>query len=266
MANATEKELVSQINNEHTPEELASKWAPRGTNTQGLTLEKLQGLMPKNSSVKLTEAVLEMVNKVEEDTGMDQGLFEEQLCSYSHLIGPGISFEKLTNAIKFVTLREVCGAQAKAYEIVFPKKAAEIQGRGERVDSFASMYANTKAVIEVQKLNMVAVHITHRPLANQLLKKLVNLSNGVGANPDDYVSPTVQLNATVAAYESVKAPEDNTMELKIGVSDAALESQNNLAEQLRAMAQIQTEQLRSGKSIKEVQKLDIAYEAEVIDG
>ena len=263
-SNTDAKAIMTKIEAEHTPEELAKKWAPRGTNTQGLTLEKLQGFMPKNSTVKLTEEILEIVNRAEEDTGMDQGLFEEQLCSYSHLIGPGISFEKLMNAIKFVTLREVARGNARAYKIVFPVKSAEIEARGETVDSFASMYAQTKAVIEVQKLNMVGVHITHRPLANQLLKKMVDLSNGIGAKPDDYVSPTVQLNATVAAYEAVKPPEDNTMELKIGMSDQAISVQENLANQISQMAEIQMKRFASGDKIGDIQKLKINVEP-VID-
>ena len=182
--------LKSEIQADYTPEQLASKWAPRNTNRQLLSKERLESFMPRGSTAKITDEVLELINRVELDTGMDQGLFEEQLCSYAHLIGPGISLEKLMNAIKYVTLREVMGGSAKAYRVVFPEKTVEIEARGATVDNFASMYANTKAVIEVQKLSMVGVHITHRPLANQLLKKMVDLSNGIGAHPDDRLSPT----------------------------------------------------------------------------
>ena len=257
--------MVAEIKEEYTDEELAKKWAPRNTNKQLLTKERLATFLPKGSSTKLTDELLAKINSVEVATGMDQGLFEEQLCSYAHLIGPGISLEKLMNAIKYVTLREVMGGSAKAYRVVFPEKTVEIEARGATVDNFASMYANTKAVIEVQKLVMIGVHITHAPLRNQLLQKMVNLSNGVGAKPDDYVSPTVQLNATIAAYDAVKIPDDNSMELKIGMSDSAMDSQNNLAEQIGKMAEIQMKNFQAGKSLNEVQRLNIVHEAEAID-
>ena len=263
------KQSVSTVEKDtkaqYTEEELASRWAPAQTKTQNLTIEKLESFMPKGSNIKLTQAILDEINRVEDSTGMDQGLFEEQLCSYMHLLGPGISFEKLMNAIKFVTLRQIAGNQANAYRIVFPDKSDEIEGRGQKVDSFASMYAQSKAVVEVQKLNMIGLHITFRPLANQIVQKYMNLMNGIGANPDDYVSPTVQLNATIAAMDAIKPPEDNTMELKIGMSDNVLEAQQNVAIQLAENARLMREQFQQGKSLDSIQRLGVVVQAEVID-
>lgn len=261
----SKNKILTEIEESHTTQELQSKWKPIGTNEQGITREKLMEFIPRGYGGKVTDAVLEMIRRVEEDTGMDQGLFEEQLLSYTHLLGPGVSFEKLINAIKFVALREVARGQAKAYKIVFPEKSAEIEARGGSVDSFATMYASSKLVVEVQKLNMVSASITHRPLANQMLKKMTDLANGIGANPDDRVSPTVQLNAAIAVYEAVKMPEDNTMELKIGMSADALSAQESLAEQLRRMADIQMKAFREGKSLNDIQKIGICIESKVED-
>lgn len=265
MGSKIEDRLTAEIQGEYTDEELASKWAPRNTNKQLLTRERLESFMPKGSSVTITDEILKLINRVEQDTGMDQGLFEEQICSYAHLIGPGISVEKLMNAIKYVTLREVMGGSAKAYRVVFPEKTVEIEARGSTVDNFASMYSNTKAVIEVQKLVMVGVHITHAPLRNQLLQKMVNLSNGVGAKPDDYVSPTVQLNATIAAYDAVKMPEDNTMELKIGASEESMAMAQTVADQLAENAKLMRRQFQQGQSLDSVQKLGVIVQAEVVE-
>jgi len=261
----TEAEITKQINSEMTSEQLADRWKPANTNSQNLTIEKLQSFLPKNSNTKVTQAVLDTINKVEQESGMSQELFEEQVCSYAHLIGPGISFEKLMNAIKFVTLRNVTGKQSNAYRIVFPNKSDELDARGATVDNFASMYASTKAVVEVQKLTMLGVNITHAPLRNQIIKKYVDLMNGIGAKPDDYVSPTVQLNATIAADEMTKMPEDNTIELKMGMSDSALEVQKDIAEQLRIMSQGQVASYAANRDISKVQRLNIVHEVEIND-
>lgn len=265
MEEINKNKILTEIEASHTTKELQSKWKPVGSKEQSITREKLMEFMPKGCGAKVTDAVLEMIRRVEEDTGMDQGLFEEQLLSYSHLLGPGVSYEKLINAIKFVALREVARGQAKAYKIVFPEKTAEIEARGGSVDSFATMYASSKVVVEVQKLNMVSASITHRPLANQMLKKMTDLANGIGANPDDRVSPTVQLNAAIAVYEAVKMPEDNTMELKIGMSDSALSAQESLAEQLRRMADLQMKAFKEGKKLDDIQKINICVEGRIDD-
>tara|TARA_R110001606_G_scaffold138275_1_gene276351 strand:+ start:1921 stop:2724 length:804 start_codon:yes stop_codon:yes gene_type:complete len=261
----TEDKIINEINAEFTPEQLAKKWAPVNTKTQNLTMEKLQTFMPKGSSVKLTESILQTIHKAEDDTGIDQGLFEEQVCSYTHLLGPGISMEKLMNAIKFVTLAKVVGGNAKAYRIVFPDKTDEIESRKQTVDSFASMYNTTKAVVEVQKLNMIGTHILYAPLQNQIVQKYTNLMNGVGASPDDYVSPTVQLNATIAVETMIKQPGDTSMELKIGMSDSAVNVTQSIFEQLAVVAKNQKQLLEAGGDIGTVQRLGVTTDVVDVD-
>ena len=234
-------------------------------NSQLLTVEKLKKMMPKGSSFKITEETLGFINNAHKD-GIDQDLFEEQLISYTHLLGPGINLEKLMNAIKFVTLISLPRmGQAKAYSIVFPAKAAEVEARGQIVASFASMYANTKAVNEVQKLQVFGAHITHRPLFNQGIQKLVDLSNGIGAGADDFVSPTVQMNSTIAYMDIIKPPEESTLNVNMGMTDADKTITQGLTEQLAAMADIQMKRLAGGEDIGTVQKLGLNAESLIIN-
>ena len=234
-------------------------------NDQLLTLDKMKKMMPKGSSIKITEETMDMINNAQ-DAGIDQDLFEEQLLSYTHLLGPGISMEKLVNSIKFVTLLSLPKmGQSKAYTIVFPEKSTEIEARGQVVGSFASMYANTKAVTEVQKLQVFGAHITHRPLFNQGIQKLVDLSNGIGAGADDYVSPTVQMNSTIAYMDIIKPPEESTLNVNIGASDADRSATQALTDQLEAMAKIQMEQFKSGKSLDNIQQIGITLDVEVTE-
>ena len=154
---------------------------------------------------------------------------------------------------------------AKAYRIVFPAKTAEVEGRGQSVDSFASMYSKTKLVIEIQKLLLVPAHITHAPIHNQMLKKLFDLSNGIGAKADDRVSPTVQMNAAVSLMEATRMPEDNSIELKIGMSDDAKEAQQNLADQIAASIASTRAQLNRGVSLDTAQRIGLVTDAEIVD-
>ena len=233
-------------------------YKPTVTNAHGLTVEKIKKFLPRGTSIKLTREIVEKLNRAEQETGIDQNLFEEQLLSYLHLMEGGAGIEKLANAIKFCNLRLLPKmGNEKAWKIVFPEKAAEIEARGEDCSSFASMYNNTKMVREISKLLLVPVYISHAPVHIAMHKKLYDLSNGIGANKGEYVSPNVQMNAAIALMEATRMPEDKSIELKIGMSDDAKNVQLRLTEQLARMAEIQLKRLKNGEDITDVQRLNI---------
>jgi hypothetical protein len=240
--------------------------------TGGLVLDRetLSRYLPKGVSAKLTDEVLDMLNNVELATGVDQDLFNEQICSYAHLIKNGAGIEKLANAIKYVNLRMLPKmGNAKAWEIVFPDKAKEIRARGQNVDSFASMYNSSKLVVEVQKLVMVPVNISHAPVHNAMLKKLFDLTNGIGAKEGDYVSPTVQMGAAVELLKATAMPEDTNMNITVGLNEEAKTFQKSVMEQIAQVAAQQRDRLTKGESIQDVQQLGISFnkkeDEEVID-
>ena len=119
------------------------------------------------------------------------------------------------------------------------------------------MYAGTKTVVAVQKLLLIPIYISHAPVHNAMLKKLFDLSNGIGAKADDRVSPTVQMNAAIALRDATKMPEDNSVTLKIGMTDDATKIQQGLFEQLAMNSELQLAALKAGGSIGEVQRLGV---------
>lgn len=224
-----------------------------------MTRERLESFLPNKVNNAVTDELLRQIQNAEKDTGVHQELFEEQLLIHAGMVGKGVSLGNVVNAIKFVALREVTGTASKAFRITFPDKETE------NVDNLASQYARTKTVVEVQSKMMLHSSLVAPQVKGQMLRKLINLTNGVGAKEDDYVSPTVQLNAAIAALTELADPVDNKLELKIGVSEEALAAQNNLAEQISKMAEIQVNRHTSGESIGSLQKLNIVMDAEVSD-
>jgi len=266
-SNISVSKMVDEVEKGMTEEE-GKKYSPTVTNRQHISAEKLKQFMPRGSSVQVTDAILDMLNRVEEDTGVDQGLFEEQLLSYMHLVDNGVGLEKLANAIKFCNLRMLPKmSNTKAYKIVFPDKAKEIEDRDQSCDSFASMYNSSKLVTEISKLLMVPVYITNAPVHLAMHKKLFDLSNGIGAREGDYVSPTVQMNAAIALMEATKMPEDKSIELKIGMSDEAKSVQLALTEQLSRLAASQVAQFKAGVALDKVQRIGVnVVDVEVVEG
>ena len=231
---------------------------PVVADNQHLTIETLKGHLPKGSSTKVTQEILDMIHRSESDTGVSQELVEEQLVSYMHLLTGSVGIEKLVNAIKFCNLRLIPKmGNAKAYAIVFPAKAAEITARGETVDSFASMFNSSKLVVAINKLLIVPAYITYQPLYHAAIRKQLDLMNGIGAREDDKVSPHVQHLAASKLAELTAMPVENSIELKIGMNDEAKSIQQGLMEQLAKVTDMQMSRLDSGEGIKSVQKLGI---------
>lgn len=232
---------------------------------QDIDIDTIRPLVSKNVNDETLQIIVDKIHNAEKDSGIPQDFFEEKFMAYTHLIGKGLSVDKLINAIKFVNLILMPKiSNTKAYEIVFPAKAKQIKDRGGDCSSFATMYAKTKAVTEILSNSILAPNVEYKPLEPKLIEKLVQLSSGIGAKADDYVSPTVQLNATLGALDYIKAPIDNTLNVNMN-NDATVEANNNLAKQLANMAAVQREQLESGRDISEVQKLNITYGEEIVD-
>ena len=239
---------------------------PQNTPKRKITKELLKEHMPKGSSTKLTDEIVEMINSAERDCGISQDLVNEQVVSYTHLLGVNVGFEQLLNAIKFCNLVMIPEmTNAKAYKVVFPKKAAEIAARGGSVDSFASMFNQTQTVRAIMKLLIVPAYITYQPLFHSAIKKQFDLMNGIGAKPTDKVSATVQHLAAAKLADLTRMPEESSVELKIGMTDEVKGIQEGLMEQIGRMASIQLDRYKAGEDISGVQRTGLNVD-EVIEG
>lgn len=226
-----------------------------------ITAELLTNLLKGKVNQETIDAVLDEVQHIEERSGISQDYFEEQFLTHADLLGPGVTAGILINAIKYVALVQSGLTSQKAYDAVFPQKAAEIYARGSDTSSFATMYAKKKTVVEIMKRSIIRDDIRYAPLRDKLLDKLVQLSNGRGAKEDDYVSPTVQLNATLGALDYLKPPEDKAIDLKIGYNEEAKAMQQSIIEQLAANAALMRQQFESGRSLKEIQRVNVVIDA-----
>jgi hypothetical protein len=233
------------------------------SNESLITEELLRSVMKGQVNDETIRATLERIHNIEESDGLLQDYFEEKFLSYTDLIGPGVSVDRLINAIKFVSHVQTGCSNTRAYELVFPVKTLEIKARKSDTSSFATEYAKSKTVVEILSRSAIHAHIEFLPVRNQLIKKLVDLTNGVGAKVDDYVSPTVQLNAALGALDYLRPPEDKSIELKVGLNEEAMQMQQNLAKQIAESAELMRQQFQSGRSLREVQRVGIVIDTEI---
>ncbi len=229
-----------------------------------ITSEKLRAMLPKNSRVKTDQATVDLINKMIDKSACHKGLMEERLMSHLHLMGPGIGFKQVLSGVQFVTLSTTPGmTQSNAYALTFPDKAQEILERGGDISSFASQYASTKVPTTIMQDIQIGPSITYAPLRHQVVQKYIELMNGKAA--DGPASATVQLNASIALMEYIKVPEELTINMNHGVADEAKALQQNLADQIENMAAVMAKRMANGDSLKDIQKIGIVVDAEVVE-
>ena len=91
------------------------------------------------------------------------------------------------------------------------------------------------------------------------------LMRGIGAKEGDYVSPHVQHLASKTVYEMLKSPEDNTIELKVGASDALIEQHREMNENIAKLVAQQASGFRQGLNTADIQKVHIKKSDDIID-
>ncbi len=222
----------------------------------GITREELLKRMPRGTNHKITDHIIELINNIEDDTALDQGMMEEKVLSSLHLLTVGqYSLESYINAVKFVNLKQFM-TNKEAWSIVFRQKFNTLEAAGKPVDNFVSMYNGTQLVVELSKKLIIAPSLQYNHIFHEMIEINANLARGISVTGAS-VSPMVQHLSATKLMEKLGLPEDNSIELKIGMNDESKSIQLGLTEQLAKNLDVQMARLAAGESINDIQKLGI---------
>lgn len=245
---------MEEIEYDNIPEKI-NPYQPPKCESQNITVEKLQKFMPKGTASKVTEEIVEYINNIENDTGLNQEYAEERVMSCMHLLGKqGVTLEKLVNAVKYCTLKRYHDNK-KAWAITFPKEYDRLVKRNGFIDSHVSEYNKTYLVVEIDKMMLIPFHLQYDKLKHEALQVQANLMRGIGANDDDRVTPHIQHLASKAIMDMLKSPEENSIELKIGASDAMVAVQQELSDTLSEIVANQRRAFQNGMNVAELQRI-----------
>ena len=235
--------------------------------TDDLTIETLKPFIGKKKHNSITQEVVDNLNAVRKQTGIETVLFNEQVCLHLNKLCKGISIADIANAVMFVQFRKISNiSQEKSWRIVFPKEAAKIdrtveEGGHGSCSSRASMYASNKIVAAINEEVMVSLAMSHGYLKPVMFQKLFMLSNGQASPKPDgtpqTVSPMVQMQAASKALDLLQLPEDK-MSMDGGQASSIVEG---LMEQLSANVAEQRKGLLAGKTIADIQRLGISVDS-----
>jgi hypothetical protein len=234
-------------------------------NAQNIDKEKLKRLLPKGTHHTVTDEIINMINSMEKDIGLLQEYMEESVLVHLPVLRETkVDLKEYVNAVKYCNLKKNMENQ-KAWEITFPKKYEKLVREGRWNTSHVSMYNSSTLVTKIDAQMMVAVHIQYAPLFHKMIMKQVELASGWDAHGRE-TSGTVQHLAASKVIDTVAPPVAQEIDLKIGQSDEAKDSQSKMFDKMETIAQNQLKLLESGHSIEDVQRLNLTIEVEEDDG
>ncbi len=252
-------------------EKLLSKHHPADSHMvpfeeQNITKEKLKALLPRKTSVAVTDEILHMIHNIEEDVGIDQESAEENIMSYMHLIGTGSNgVKELVNAIKFCTLKRNYDNK-QSWSIIFPEKYDRLVKMNKQVDNHVSAYNNSKLVVAIDKEMLIPVHLQYAGYFHAAVKKQFELMNGKSTVTDDKgkqvylpASAMVQHLAAKELALLTAQPVETKIDVKVSASDKVLDIQNEMNEQLKALVAGQRQRLEAGEDIIDVQAIGVSF-------
>lgn len=240
----------------------ASKAVPE--ESQRITIDRLREMLPTKTTTSVTQEVVDLINRMEEDTGLPQELLEEDLMSYMYMLKDmrGVTVKDLMNAVKYCNLKRNYDNK-EAWAIVFPDKYQRLIENNMQVDSHVSMYNAGKLVAQIDKEMLIPVHLQYAPYFHAAVKKQYEIMNGMASNTVDgkkqNVSPMVQHLAAKELATLTRQPEESKLSVTINPSSEALTAQGEMNEHLKQIVAAQRKQLEDGADIVDVQVLGIDF-------
>ena len=243
----------------------ASRMTPKLS--QNITRDKIRNLLPKGSQIALTDDLMSMIGTMGDDIDLPQELLEEDLMSYTYLLGQqkgSPRFEDLINAIKFCNLKRNHNTEV-SWSIVFPERHAKLTAEKRKISSHVSMYNQTNLVRAIDKEMLIPAHLQYAPYFHAAVKKQFDLMNGkagaTNADGEDMtVTPMVMHLAAKELALITKQPEEAKIDLKITQSDAMLNAQHEMNTQLENIVANQAKAFAAGGDVAQLQRVHVNIE------
>lgn len=223
-----------------------------------VTVDQLKELFPEKKNV-ITQEHADFLNAVQNDGDME--MFKSELVTYKAVMNDNsLSMKQYMQAVKFVAYLPVCGydytqayCQARAMDKFVIERREAVSGSKEHreLTNQASRFANLPYVKQLMLQAAMPTRLWYKQEQMRAMDVLVEAMTVAPQWRDRIAAAKEVLTAT-------KDPEnDKSMELKIGMTDDAKAVQQNLADQIAHMAEIQMQAFKSGKKLDDIQKVGI---------
>jgi len=232
--------------------------------SQNIDVEKLKKHLPKGSHHTVSNEIIDLISRMEQDTGLLQDYMEESFLSHLPALREvKADLKEYTNAIKYCNLKQNMTNQ-EAWEITFPERYKKLIDEGRWNTSHVAMYNRSPLVLKIDAQMALAISIQYAPAFHKMIMKELELANGWDAHGRE-TSAMVQHLAASKVIDVTAPPVEQKIAVAIGQSDEAKSSQQKMFDQMAEIAANQQKQIEMGMSVEDAQKLNLVIEVDSED-
>jgi hypothetical protein len=188
-----------------------------------MTLEELKENVPKHARNLVTQRIVDVFNKLEEEDGEEFAeVYKQNFISMSSVLkSKNYRISDYLNAVKYASYKLLDNSDIDAYHMTFPDRykrlidkwkdfGSEEDIRMSKISPYVNAYKKSELVQKVLEQTLVPSHILNAPLFQEALNVQVSLMYGAK-------SEMVRQTAAESVLKYTKPPETQKIELEVGI-------------------------------------------------
>lgn len=216
--------------------------------TDALTREQFTKVLPKDVRSRVTDDVIEGINKLILEPELRDS-FRDNLLAYGSVMADGkYKLQGYIDACRFVSYKLLGSSTVQAYVKTFPdryQKLLDEQTPDNVISAYASMFNKTQLVNKIYEQTLIPTHV----LNADIFQKAINTQAYLMANAN---SEKVRTDAANSLLNHLKKPESSKIQLDISYKE------DKTLDELRATTQALVDQQRRMLEEKVINAKDIA--------
>jgi len=223
-----------------------------------VTLDSLKAVTPKSQRSMITTELVDKLNQWGEDPKLLES-YGENVLSYISVLRDGkFKIDDYMNAVRFVSYKLMGYTDIDAYTITFPDRYQRLIDDGvprEDMSPYVAAYKKNMLVVKIFEQTVIPVRVTNNHMAQEALNELMR----IGLNGRSEMARVAALSKVI---DKTDATEDSKLQIDIGVNNASIIDDYELA--MKKMAEKQLELMAQGGDLKAITNASIKRD-EVIE-
>lgn len=217
-----------------------------------MTLEELRAAVPKHSRGMVTQGVVNVMNQLVEEEGIDFAeQYKQNFVTFSNVLRSGeYTTADYISAVKFVSHKLLENSDIDAYQMTFPDRYVRLLDqyehhgdeaaiRSEKISPFVSAYKRNQLVVKLTEQALVPARILNAPMFQQALN--IQLELALGSRSD-----MVRTQAANSILTHLKQPETQHIALEVAVTGS--DELAAMRSEMTRLAGIQQNSIESGSN------------------
>jgi hypothetical protein len=216
--------------------------------SEAITKEQFQKVLPKDVRSRVSDEVIDGINKLLTEPELRES-FRENLLSYGSVMADGkYKLQGYIDACRYVSYKLLGSSSTEAYIKTFPDRYQRLVAEGtsdSSISAYAAGFNKTQLVNKIFEQTLVPTHV----LNADVFQKAINVQAYLMVNAN---SEKVRTDAANSLLNHLKKPETSKIQLDIGFKE------DKTLEDLRATTQALVDQQRRLLEERVINAKDVA--------